>query len=86
MSPFGSNGVQQEKLMKVFRLRMTDEMFVGIQHYQRLDGRERFEEAVRRLITLSLKTEMKRLCNGQGVESGELHSYVGPKRRRSDTE
>lgn len=76
-----------EKLMKVVRLRLTDEMFVAIQHYQRLDGRERFEEAVRRLITLSLKNETKRLCNGEGVESGDLmlsgNGYTGPERRRN---
>ena len=76
-----------EKLLKVSRLRFTDQQFVDIQRFMALDGRERFEETVRHLVDIGLKTKMRMLGKMQGVEGCETGeqsgSYSGPDRRRS---
>lgn len=74
-----------EKLMKVVRLRLTDEMCTDIKRFMAWDDRDRFEETVRHLLRVGLKTKMGGQCNGSGVGSGEQAGWSGQERRKNGT-
>lgn len=74
-----------EKLLKVVRMRWTEQQFVDIQRYMALDGRERFEETVRHLVQVGLQTKMRVLGKMQEVEGCETASWKGPERRKNGT-
>ena len=79
-----------EKLLHVKRLRITDEMDLGIRRYMSLDDRESYDETLRHLLRVGLEIKLGNVRKGLAVERGDMACnekrnghYAGPERRRN---
>lgn len=68
-----------EKLLKVTRLRLTDELDLAVRQYMATDDREHFEETLRHLIRVGLRARQNK---GLDVASGERDRWNGLERRK----
>jgi hypothetical protein len=60
-----------EKLLRVIRLRVSDEMYLDIRHFMTLDDRKYVEDATRHLLRTGLEQKRRERGNVMAGDSGD---------------